>query len=159
MKSVENKILSEEQIIGKLESWCAYRERCDSEVRQKLYLLKVEEKETDHYLNYLREHNFLNEERFIAAFARGKFNIKNWGKRKIIDELKKKRIEEKKILAVIAEIDEGMYFIRLQDVLEKKLRLIREADAFKQRLKLIRFALQKGYEPELIYEALKTIGV
>jgi regulatory protein len=118
--------LSEEQIIKKLESFCAYRERCESEVKQKLYQLAVDVKETDFYINYLKENNFLNEDRFIAAFARGKFNIKSWGKRKIIQELQVKRIDSKKILQSIENIDEGQYFVRLQDLLEKKLRTIKE---------------------------------
>ena len=34
---------TEEQIIQKLESYCAYRERCEIEVKQKLFTLGVEE--------------------------------------------------------------------------------------------------------------------
>ena len=151
--------LSEPQIIQKLESFCAYRERCESEVRQKLYQLAVEDSDTDFYLNYLKENNFLNEERFVSAFARGKFNIKSWGKRKIIQELQVKRIDSKKILQSIENIDEGQYFVRLQDLLEKKLRTIKEIDVFKKKQKLMQYAMQKGYEMELIIEALKEINL
>ncbi|MCC6582266.1 MAG: RecX family transcriptional regulator [Chitinophagales bacterium] len=151
--------LSEEQIIKKLESFCAYRERCESEVKQKLYQLAVDVKETDFYINYLKENNFLNEDRFIAAFARGKFNIKSWGRRKIMQELQVKRIDSKKILQSIENIDEGQYFVRLQDLLEKKLRTIKETDTFKKKQKLMQYAMQKGYEMELINEALKEINL
>ena len=151
--------LSEEQIIKKLESFCAYRERCESEVKQKLYQLAADVKETDFYINYLKENNFLNEDRFVAAFARGKFNIKSWGKRKIIQELQVKRIDSKKILQSIENIDEGQYFVRLQDLLEKKLRTIKEIDVFKKKQKLMQYAMQKGYEMELIIEALKEINL
>ncbi len=156
-KSVSNKELSEPQIIQKLESFCAYRERCESEVRQKLYQLSVEENEKDFYLNYLKENNFLNEERFIAAFTRGKFSIKSWGRRKIVQELQHKNIDAKKIRQSIEHIDEGLYFLRLQDILEKKQKTIRETDAFKKKQKLIQYALQRGYEMNLINEALKII--
>lgn len=149
--------LSEEQIIKKLESFCVYRERCESEIKQKLYQLAVDEKEVDFYINYLKENNFLNEERFVAAFARGKFNIKSWGKRKIIQELQSKRIDSKKIQQSIEQIDEGIYFIRLQDLLEKKSTKIKETDIFRKKQKLMQYAMQKGYEMELINEALKEI--
>lgn len=149
--------LSEEQVIKKLESFCAYRERCESEVKQKLYQLAVDAKETDFYINYLKENNFLNEERFVAAFAQGKFNIKSWGKRKIIQELQGKRIDTKKIQQSIEQIDEGAYFMRLQDILEKKSKILKETDPFKRRQKLMMFALQKGYEMELVNEALKIM--
>ena len=149
--------LSEEQVLKKLESFCAYRERCESEIKQKLYQLSVNEKEVDFYINYLKENNFLNEERFVAAFARGKFNIKSWGKRKIIQELQQKRIDSKKIQQSIEQIDEGIYFMRLQDLLEKKSTKIKETDIFKKKQKLMQYAMQKGYEMELINEALKEI--
>lgn len=149
--------LSEPQIIQKLESFCAYRERCESEVRQKLYQLAVEDSDTDFYLNYLKENNFLNEERFVSAFARGKFNIKSWGRRKIMQELQSKRIDSKKIHQSINAIDEGAYFLRLQDILEKKYKTIKEQDNFKKKQKLIQYALQKGYEMQLIQEALKIM--
>lgn len=147
--------LSEEQIIKKLESFCAYRERCESEIKQKLFQLSVGEKETGFYINYLKENNFLNEERFVAAFARGKFNIKSWGKRKIVQELKLKQIDSKKIHQSIGEIDEGLYFLRLQDLLEKKFKKIKEKDTFTVKQKLMQYAMQKGYEIELINEILK----
>lgn len=150
--------LTKEQTIQRLENYCGYRERCEYEVKQKMYQLGVEQKDYDFYLDYLKANNFLDEDRFIAAFARGKFNIKNWGKRKIVDELKRRHIDEKRILPIVREIDEGIYFLRLQDVMEKKLKSIKEADSLKQRQKLIRFALQKGYEPDLIAEVLKTIS-
>lgn len=156
-KRVPNKELSEEEVIKKLESFCAYRERCESEIKQKLYQLSVSEQEADFYINYLKENNFLNEERFVAAFARGKFNIKSWGKRKIIQELQNKRVDAKKIAQSIEEIDEGVYFLRLQDLLEKKWKMIKETDAFKKRQKLLVYAMQKGYEIELINEVLKEL--
>ncbi len=149
--------LSEEEVIKKLESFCAYRERCESEVKQKLYQLSVDGKETDFYLKYLKENNFLNEERFVASFARGKFNIKSWGRRKIIQELQVKRIDDKKIRQSIGQIDEGLYFLRLQDILTKKIKTIKETDPFKKKQKLMQYALQKGYEVDLIIEALKEI--
>lgn len=149
--------LSEEQIIKKLESFCAYRERCESEIKQKLYQWNVGEKEIDFYINYLKENNFLNEERFAVAFARGKFNIKSWGKRKIIQELQLKRIDSKKIRQSIEHIDEGFYFLRLQDLLEKKIKTIKESDTFKKKQKLLLYATQKGYEMDLINTVLKEM--
>lgn len=156
-KVISHKELTEDEIIRKLESFCAYRERCTSEVKQKLYQLSVDENETDFYINYLTENNFLNEERFVSAFARGKFNIKSWGKRKIIQELQGKRIDVKKIQQSIEQIDEGAYFLRLQDILEKKNKVMKETDPFKKKQKLMMFALQKGYEMELVREALKIM--
>lgn len=155
---MQQKTLSQEQIIKKLESYCAYRERCEAEVKQKLFALKVEEEEVDFYLQYLIENNLLNENRFIDAYARGKFNIKSWGRRKIAVALQQKKIDVNKIKQSIEHIDEDMYIQRLNIILEKKNKqLINETDEFKKKQKLIYFAMQKGYEPDLIYKAIKTI--
>jgi regulatory protein len=157
-KQAEPRELSKEEIILKLEHWCSYRERCESEVRQKLFLMKVPVEENGEYFSHLRENNFLNEDRYAAAFARGKFNIKSWGRRKIEQQLKSKNISEKKITQSIGELDEGLYFLRLQDVLLKKNKTLREADPHKRKYKLMQYAMQKGYEPGLIQEAIKTIS-
>jgi regulatory protein len=148
--------LSREQIIQKLENYCGYRERCESEIRQKLYQLHAQEADYPFYLDYLRQHNFLNEERFVNAFVRGKNSIKKWGKKRIEMELKFKKIDEKKIKQSLETLDEGMYLLHLEDILLKKIKTIRETDPYKKRQKLFQFALQKGYEADLINEVLKN---
>jgi regulatory protein len=157
MPRAENSNLTQEQIIKRLETYCAYRERCEAEVRQKLYALKADVHDYDFYLDYLRGNNYLNEDRFIAAYARGKFNIKSWGRKKIADELRAKNIPDKEIQRHIGELDEGMYFLKLQELLGKKAMKIKEGDAYKKRQKLILYAIQKGYEAELVSEAIKAL--
>ena len=65
-KSASTINLSEEQIIQKLEVFCAYRERCSSEIIQKMVQLKVEQNDYNTYIDYLRDNNFFNEERYVA---------------------------------------------------------------------------------------------
>ena len=61
---------------AKLESYCAYQERCHKEVNQKLRDMKMIPEAIEVIKLHLLEHNFLNETRFAQAFARGKFNHK-----------------------------------------------------------------------------------
>ncbi len=149
--------LSKEQIIQKLESFCSYRERCVAEVRQKLYQLKADEQDYDFYLNYLADNNFLDETRFTNAFVRGKNSIKKWGRKKIEMELKAKKIDAEKIKYSMAQIDDGVYAVRLEDLLRKKLKSVKDTDPYKRRQKLLVYALQKGYEAEIVNEVLKDV--
>jgi len=149
--------LTIEQIIQKLESFCSYRERCKAEVKQKLYQLKADEQDYDFYLNHLTVNNFLDETRFSYAFVRGKNSIKKWGRKKIEMELKAKKIDVEKIRDSIGQIDDGVYAVRLEDLLRKKLNTIKETDPYKRRQKLVVYALQKGYEPEIVNEVLKDV--
>ena len=151
--------LSEEEIIKKLESFCAYRERCEAEIKQKMYALHVSPSDYETYLQYLKENNFFNEERFANAFARGKSTIKKWGRKKIVLELQAKNIDAQKISQSLLQIDEGLYVLKLEDILIKKIKTIKETDVFKKKQKLIQFALQKGYEYEIINEVLKEINL
>ena len=146
-----------EQIIQKLENFCAYRERCEAEIKQKMYTLKVSVSEYEMCLHHLKENNFYNDERFANSFAYGKNAIKKWGRKKIAMELQSKNIDTDKINQSLLQIDEGMYLLKLEDILTKKSRSVKETDLYKKKQKLIQFAMQKGYEYEIINEALKKI--
>ena len=87
-KDPHKKQLTLEQALQKLKHYCAYQERCHSEVKEKLYSLGVFKKEADNIIAKLIEEGYLDEERFAIAFAGGKFRIKQWGRVKIKYELK-----------------------------------------------------------------------
>ena len=53
-----------------------------------MYELGCTTPEVEENIAELIEKDVLNEERFARAIARGKFNMKQWGKRKIIEQLK-----------------------------------------------------------------------
>lgn len=100
----------------------------------------------------LIQQNFLNEERFARSFARGKFNQKKWGKMKIRQALRQKRVPEKLIELGLTEIDEAMYLETLEELfLKKSDELVHERDSFKKQAKIRNYLLQKGFESELIY--------
>ena len=71
----------------KLESYCAYQERCHKEVIEKLRELRMVDAAIDHILAHLIQEGYLNEERYAKSFARGKFLIKKWGRNRIVNEL------------------------------------------------------------------------
>ena len=80
------------EIKAKIQSFCAYQERCQKEVREKLKSLHTNSLEAEQIIAELIEENFLNEQRFASAFARGKFRIKKWGRKKIESKLKFKEV-------------------------------------------------------------------
>lgn len=140
-----------------MENFCAYQERCHKEVAQKLYDLHMIPEAREKITLHLLQHNFLNEERFSKAFARGKFSIKNWGRIKIVNELKFRNISSYNIKTALKEIDEDAYLKTLQKIAEKKAAVIKEPNAFKKRSKLLTYLSSKGYESELIYEVINGL--
>lgn len=138
----------------KIQHYCAYQERCHSEVKEKLYDMGLRTTEVELLLSELVQDNFLSEERFAKAFAGGKFRMKHWGRVKIKHELKKRLVSEYCVRKGLAAIDEEEY----QAVLEKL--ATRKADSLsgnvlRKKQALIRYLLQKGFEQQQVFEAAK----
>ena len=140
------------EIAKKLADYCAYQERCHSEVEQKLREFSLDEDEKAEILTYLIRHGFLSEERFARSFVRGKFYQKQWGKIKIISHLRSKQIPEGLINTGLKEIDEQDYRKTLSELAQKKWRLLTEKNVFAKQKKLLSYLSQKGYENEMIFK-------
>ena len=142
--------------IKKIENWCAYQERSQQEVRDKLYKWQLKSNEVEEIIAELISNNFLNQERFAKAYVSGKFNIKKWGRLKIKQGLQFKKVPEKLIQIVLSEIDADKYFETICRLAEKKEALMKEKDPFKKKLKLEAYLQNKGFEKDLIILALKN---
>ena len=141
----------------KLEHFCAYQERSHKEVSQKLQDMHMIPEAMDIIIVHLIEHNFLNEERFAKAFVRGKFNIKKWGKRRLILELRKKDIAKANINTAINEINDEIYYKTLDELAEKRLSTLNESNRLKKKKKLIDYLLYRGWESHLVYEKANAL--
>lgn len=145
--------LTPKQAFPKIKQFCAYQERCHSEVKEKLYGYGLNKDDVEELISKLIEENYLNEERFAIVFAGGKFRSKNWGKVKIKYELKHKGVSEYCIKKALREIDEEDYIKTLHNLAEKKsLTLKSEKNIFIKKRKLQDYLLQKGFESDLIRE-------
>jgi regulatory protein len=145
-----------QQALIKIRDWCAYQERCQQEVRDKLYDYGLKTDEVENMIAQLVSENFINEERFAIAFAGGKFRIKKWGRIKIKQELKAKRVSDYCIRKGLAVIDNTEYINTLKKVLALKGKSITEKNALKKKQKLVRYALSKGYEQDIVFDLLKN---
>jgi len=141
----------------KLEHYCVYQDRCHAEVNEKLKEMRMIPMAIDEIIYHLIEHNFLNEERFSKSFARGKFNIKHWGKVRIIKELKFRKISDYNIKTALKEFSEEDYYTKLNYLATKKLDSITETNVYKKRKKLADYLLYRGWESHLVYETTKAL--
>ena len=146
-----------EEAKGKLETYCAYQERCAWEVRRKLYEKGIQGKHAEQLIEEMFHAGFLNEERFVRSFARGKFRLKKWGKTRITRELKLREISNSIIQLGLSEIDPDEYYDTLLTQTEKKWEKSKEPDPYRKRFQVIQYLMSKGFEQDLIKEALETI--
>lgn len=152
--SQQPKITDPVLALEKLRRWCAYQERCQQEVRNKLYELGLWPEAIENIIVSLIEENFLNEERFAIAYARGKFKIKHWGKQKIKTSLKQKRVSDYCIKKALSLIDGDEYIQVLEKVAQTKLKSIKESHPLKRKYKLIQYLMSRGFEKDLIDDVL-----
>ncbi|MHA3789652.1 regulatory protein RecX [Flavobacterium hauense] len=143
-----------EEAQKKMEHYCAYQERCHDEVIQKLKSLNMIPQAIDTIVVHLLDHNFLNEERFACSFARGKFRIKHWGKRRITNELKARGISKYNIDRALKEIPEGEYLETFHLIADKQWEIVHESNLLKKKKKVMDFLLRKGYESNLVQEKI-----
>jgi len=125
-KKAPIKITDPHLALVKMQSWCAYQERSQQDARDKLYELGMWTEAVENIIVQLIQDNFLNEERFAMSFARGKFSIKKWGRIKIKQELKQKRVSEYCLKKALQQIDETEYIETLKKIIESKRKLIKE---------------------------------
>lgn len=156
-KSKKKKNLDKYTALEKLQKYCAYQDRCHREVRTKLLELGVYGDDLEQVIAELITENFLNEERFARSYARGKFRMKGWGRRKITQELKSRQISTYCIKKGMSEIDDEAYEKKLLNLLEKKNSLIKEKNIYIKRKKLFDYAYRKGYESFLIQNFVKVL--
>lgn len=143
--------------LEKMRNWCAYQERSQADARQKLFMIGMKGEEAEAIIATLIEENFLNEERFALAFARGKMRIKHWGKVKIKLELKKHGISDTCIRKALNELEEDEYLKGLDHTIEKKIRAKKKGDQKKFYYGIVNYLLTKGFEKDLVIERLNVI--
>ena len=144
-------------ILKKVLRYCAYQDRCTHEVRTKLATFDIPDSEKEKILKLLVEEGYLDDERYTSTFVRSKIHLKKWGVNKIRMSLKMKGISDEIISNALSEIDPEIYREELIKVLKSK--KINETDPYKRRAKLAQYAMQKGYEPSLVWDVVKTLDI
>lgn len=149
------KVFSRKEAKLKAADYCAYQERSQQEVRDKLYSYGLHYNDVEEVLSELITENFINEERFAKAYAGGKFRMKKWGRLKILQGLKQHRISEYCIKKGLQEIPEGDYLDTIETLISKKRSTLDITDEFAANQKIASYLYQKGFETNLIWEVLR----
>lgn len=140
----------------KICKWCAFQERSQQEVRDKLYDYGLHQGEVEPMISRLITENFLNEERFAVAFAGGKFRQLGWGRVKIKLALKQKKVSDYCIRKAMMSISENDYLRQMEKVLAKRANEEKENTPFKRQHKLAAYLISRGFEPDLVWDLLKN---
>ncbi|NVO21720.1 MAG: RecX family transcriptional regulator [Bacteroidetes bacterium] len=141
-------------LFRKAADYCVIQDRCRQEIITKLTYWGADRDESDSILERLNKEGFLDEKRFAVAYARGKFRNLNWGRIRIIMELKRRNIPQGFISLATEEIDQEEYIETIGKLFRKKMKELR-SDTKQNRLKAMRFLAGKGFELDLIRKFAK----
>lgn len=148
---------SDTEALSKARAYCARQERCQQEVRDKLYAWEVPGRKVEGIISQLIGEGFLNEARFAEHFAVSKFRQKGWGRRKIEAALKARQVSAPCIALGLKSIEDDEYTAALVKLVAKRWERVKEADERLKRQKVFRYFLGKGYAVELVERALAEL--
>jgi len=131
---------------------CAQKEKCEQDIRTKLSQWELSSEEADKIIDELKSADFINHQRYAAAFALDKLRFNHWGRRKISYALRNKGIGEQSIQEALDSLPEEYYENVLREELDKKLQSIKDEKTTKKRNKLCNYLLQKGFESGKVFE-------
>lgn len=146
------------QVKRKIANYCAYRERCSSEVKDKLESYECQPDEVDELLIFLEAEGFLDDQRFSQAYAKDKFRQNKWGKIKIRQYLKQKQLTSQLIEEGLASIPEQEYADTLDHLVERKYHSVKADNEYVRSNKTAQSIVGKGYESDLVWAAIRSLG-
>ncbi|MBE6306657.1 MAG: RecX family transcriptional regulator [Bacteroidaceae bacterium] len=152
-------IMTRDEAYRKLAARCTVKECCVSEVREKLHNWNIARVDEDSIVAQLLEERFIDECRYSRAFVNDQFRFAGWGRIKISYTLRQKSIDSLTISQAVQTIDEEEYRRSLLHILSVKMRSIKALSSQMQGDKLMRFAMSRGFEPQLIRECLKELSL
>jgi regulatory protein len=151
------KRLTKEQALQKLRFYCRYQQRCQSEIKGKLFELGIDKKEHDQLMAELIKENCINDDRFAEAFVSGRFKMKQWGRKKIEKGLREKRISDEIAQKALEQINTNEYAAILGKLAKERYASLKHEQYLTRKKKTMDYLMQKGFEADLIKDTLNNL--
>jgi len=153
--------MNEERILKlkrSAERFTAYRERSPKEVADKLAEWDAKPEEIERIITELTDERFIDEHRFARAFCHDKFLVNKWGKRRIAMEISRHQLTREALTEGMNYINSEEYERTLKHLAEQKWLKVKDPDLFKRKQKTVAYLMHKGFEMDLIWEAVNTLS-
>jgi regulatory protein len=145
---------TEQEAYLQLAAMCAQAEHCEQEMRDKMKRWGVEPDAQDRVVARLVKERYIDNERYTRAFVKDKIRYNKWGRRKVMQALWMKRIDDDIQHRVLDEIDDKEYIDVLIPLLKQKRKTIKAKSDYELNQKLVRFALGRGFDFGIIRQCM-----
>lgn len=147
-----------EELLQKAMHACSGREYCISDVTALLERWGAADAETKEWvIEKLKSEKFIDEHRYSRAFVLDHFRHDHWGRIKISMALKQKRVDPAALASGLEAIEDDEYNELLKRLLADQRRKIKAKNRLDMKGKLLRYALAKGFESHLVYDAINNL--
>lgn len=142
-------VISYERALERLVMQCSIREVCLFDARAMLKRWEVTEEDTERIIELVVSNQFIDNERYAAAYVQDKSRFGTWGSYKIRNALRLKQIDSDIIDNALEEyVDTEMMTEKIEREISRKAATVGYKDLYDLKNKLMRFALSRGYEME-----------
>ena len=147
-------MITEDQAFQKLSALCARAEHCSHEMAEKMRKWDMADDAVARIMERLTKERYVDDERYCRFFVRDKIRYNKWGRRKVEQALYMKRIPGDIAARVLDEVDPDVYADILRPLLAAKRKTTKAASDYELNGKLTRFALGRGFTPDVIRRCL-----
>ena len=111
---------------------------------------------TEEVIDKLIDNKYLDDDRFTKAFIKDKLNFTNWGDYKIKNELKRLGVNEEIIYNNISNIDDNIYYERIDKIINKDISTNKKYNGIKLKNKIYNHLLTLGYSKEKVISIINN---
>lgn len=132
------------------------RLRSVNEIELYLKKKKIKQEVIEDTINRLKKNNFLNDEVFSKAYIKDKLNFTTMGKYKIHNELKKLKVSESIITNILEEIDDDIWYERIERLINKYLKSNKKYSGNILKNKIYIYLVNLGYDKDIVISVLNN---
>ena len=143
-----------EEALHKSAAYCSQSEHCRYEIEEKLLRWQVDLQHHEKILAYLEKEKYIDQQRYALAYVRDKFKYNKWGKIRLNLELQRRRIDATIIRDSLTSIDDTEYQEMANQLVINKLRGLKYNDNYERNGKLYRYLAGRGFESDVIHNAI-----
>ncbi len=157
MQKSGNNHITVKEAATKAMQLCSRKEYSSKEIRDKIISWGCSVNDAQLIIDNLIAQKFLDDQRYAEAYVNDKLRFNKWGRIKIAYMLKMEGINSEIIQDVVSGIDMISYEQLLEDELAKKHKTIKATNTDEITGKLYRFAVGRGFEPELVNRTIRKM--
>lgn len=143
--------ITPEKALEKMMSYCSKMERSEFDVKKKMATWGLSTADVTSIIEKLQDYGFIDSQRYLMAYVRGKFNYNKWGKTKIRYNLSLRGYKDSMIDKAFDEFFSTVDYNKIiEEQLRQKNKTLKADDDFQRKAKLIQFGQSRGYELNIL---------